>query len=176
MKSPKNWLLGGIFPSSAGESPGREMYSYRGCCCCRCDINSWTKGSVVTRIADCLGYVAYGKTNHVRAEGCVFQNRVMWRRNARKKLRMGHGQERQPRNEMQPVTRRGAVAAQSEERRSAQPTRMRCDAAASRCPRHAGAGRCRSGTKKIAKPAHASVRRHSSPLQKSPSSGSQQAE
>ena len=39
------------------------------------------------------------------------------------------------------------MAAPSKKRRGAQPSRMRCDAAASRCPRHAGTGRCRSGTK-----------------------------
>ena len=98
----------------------------------------------------CLAYVGSSKTNlatfYFRAQGCVFQNRVIWPRNARKKLRMGDGQERKPRNEMQPLTRRGAVATPSEERRGAQPTRMRCDAAAPRCPRHAWTDRCRSGT------------------------------
>ena len=60
---------------------------------------------------------------------------------------MDYGQARQPRNEMQPLTTRGAAATPSKQRRGAQRTRMRCDAAASRCTRQAGTERCGSGTK-----------------------------
>ena len=59
---------------------------------------------------------------------------------------MGHGQGGQPRNEMQPRTRRGLVGTPSKGPRGAHFTRMRCDAAASRRPTHAGTERSRSGT------------------------------
>ena len=60
---------------------------------------------------------------------------------------MDHRQEKQPRNELHALTRRGPEATPSNERGGrVLTTRMRCDAAASRRPRHVGTERCKSGT------------------------------
>ena len=60
---------------------------------------------------------------------------------------MSRGQGKPASKQMQAFTRPGPVATPPTERRGAQPTRVRCGAAASRRPSDAGTERCRSGTK-----------------------------